>query len=57
VNEEDKSNGRLLLCDQSNEISLVKAVTIYVTAHGQLLAAAATTTTTTPPPSGKAGHF
>jgi hypothetical protein len=52
-----------LLCDQTNEISLVKALTIYMAAHGQLLAAAAATTTTTttatttPHPPGKTGRF
>jgi hypothetical protein len=54
VNEEDKRNASLLLCEQLNEISLVKALTIYTAAHGHVLAA---TTNTASPPPGKAGRF
>jgi len=54
VNEEDERNASPLFCDQWNEISLVKALTIYMTAHGHLLAA---TIITTPPAPRKGGRF
>jgi hypothetical protein len=55
VNEKDEGNASLLFCDKSNEIILVKSLTIYMAEYGHLVATAANTTT--PPSPGKAGSF